>query len=295
MNYFDISFKNLNNQSEDIQTMCNSFNHMQNELNDMLDILSSSILLVSNSHISLTISYAQQIKTIEDFYKYVYSYSKDNYRLLFTFNKKHIAYRLNYHDFFIDDRSNNIGFKELQYFNNSLEELKKYIDLELIHTKFKKLERLGVDIFNSEKKYNQRNVREKASFIGKYFKNMSVLGSELNNFSDEEYIKLHLIYYIEGNEMWFRSVREIESKCTFLLLKIPDNQSVEDNGCDLDYIQEKIIELNPEFFNSLLDNHFSVKGYDYYSNFCRIQFEFEPFPIDNLYEKVVTKSNIENF
>jgi len=168
MNYFNVNFKNLNNHSDEIKRICESFYGIQTELNSMLELLNSSLTLVSNDNISIQINYTKNINTIKDFYDFIYSSESNYFRLLFNFNNKQIAYRIQYHDFiFVDNIT--LTFKENQLFNQSLEKLNSHINIEKINSTFEQLKDLGIKIYYKEKKFNEQEIRQQAKVIQEYF------------------------------------------------------------------------------------------------------------------------------
>lgn len=295
MNYFNVDFKNLNNHSDDIKQFCESFNTIQTELNKMLELLNSSVSLVSNHNILIKIAYTKNVNNINEFYDFIYSSSSNYFRLLFNFNNKEIVYRIQYHDFiFVDNII--LTFKENQLFNQYLEKLNSYIDLEKINEKLTQLEYFGVKIYHQEKKFNEQEIRQQAKIIQEYFLKFSSQGvTEFEQYSNDDYIKINLMIYIEGKEICFR--RANDDKYYFIPLKTPNNESIAENNYDCDYIKNKIVELNHDFFNLISPNIFSVNYYNYYEskNTQIIEFEFKNSPILPLYEKINTIVNLSNF
>ncbi len=295
MNYFNVNFNNLNNQSDDIKQICESFNHIQTELNSMLELLNSSLSLVSNEHISIQINYIKNINTIKEFYDFFYSSESNYFRLSFNFNNKQIAYRIQYHDFiFVDNIV--ITFKENQLFNQSLEKLNSYINIEKINSTFEKLKELGIKIYYKEKKFNEQEIRQQAKTIQEYFVKFSFQGiTEFEKYSNNDYIKLNLMISIEDREILFRNAND--AKYYFIPLKTPTHDSIVKNDYDCNYIKNKIIELNPDFFNLIQPDIFSVNYYNYFEskNMQIIEFEFKGSHILALYEKINAIVNLSNF
>lgn len=295
MNYFNVNFNNLNNHSDDIKQICESFNNIQTELNSMLELLNSSLSLVSNDNISIQIAYTKNVNNINEFYDFIYSSSSNYFRLLFNFNNKQISYRIQYHDFIFSDNII-LTFKENQLFNQSLEKLNSYIDLEKINEKLILLQNFGVKIYHLEKRFNEQDIRQQAKVIQEYFVKFSFQGiTEFEKYSNDDYININLMIYIEGKEILFR--RANDAKYYFIPLKTPTHDSIIKNDYDCDYIKNKIIELNPDFFNLIQPNIFSVNYYNYFEskNMQIIEFEFKGSLILPLYEKINAMVNLSNF
>jgi len=101
--------------------------------------------------------------------------------------------------------------------------------------------------------------------------------------------------YIEGKEILFR--RANDGKYYFIPLKIPTHDSIVKNDYDCDYIKNKIIELNPDFFNLIRPDLFSVHYYNNFEskNMQIVEFEFKGSKILPLYEKINAIVNLSNF
>lgn len=292
MNFFNIQFNDLNNKESDIMEHIASFKNIQTELNSMLDILSLSVKNFHNPDMDINISYSKTINNIAEFKHYIYTISQEYWNLLFSFNDKKILYRLHFNDFFFVD---NISLKlqEMQLFNQYLNDLQDNITLNTLYQKFEEFKEITNKISVLETKYNQRDTREKFKFIQTYLQHLFKPCDSLENYPEDQYIYINMLAYIEGKEITFRKKMNSDYKYLFIPLKTPNIQDIIQNCLSIEYIQQQIIELNPEFFNLIHYKYFKVIEFNEIYNI--ISFEFKPIHIDIIYDILHSKSILDGF